>query len=410
MNSQENPKEPYFKINAISVALFFLKFILVCIFVFSALYILNEKMDNFITEERTAERVKEAERRALERAKDDCVRANEWYDIIDHYDGQFIEIFEKRVNADYIFIGTSHITHGVTPEPFEASGKKFFNFALNGSNPSYYQWWYNDVFKPNRYVKPKAIIFGVDWFMFDTNWLWRRPEFDYRYLRDYSNPPPDLDEDDDWEYESETNALRYTGKWYDVYAITDYITNRYPLFTARRRFIELIFPEKKEEVIDNNIDENDGEQEIINFGRPTEPIITQEGNRLDLFYKGFVPWEANFSGHNAGTVRTTAFQVEKDAFVALVEQFQAEGIPIVFVMAPEYLPGRNAPQFDELTDEIALVASLKGIPFLNYNRELVSEINGDYTNYSDWGHLNNKGAQAFSKMLYDDLKPILGID
>jgi len=79
-------------------------------------------------------------------------------------------------------------------------------------------------------------------------------------------------------------------------------------------------------------------------------------------------------------------------------------------MAPEFLPGRTAPQFDELTDLLSQIAAARNIPFLNYNTELVSEINSDYSLYSDWGHLNNTGAHIFSQRLYEDLSGILGFE
>ena len=304
-------------------------------------------------------------------------RANEDYEILDHYDGQFQEIYEKRVNADYILIGTSHFTHGATPEELEKSGKKFFNFALNGSNPSYYVWWYNDVFKPSDYPKPEAIIFGVDWFMFDTDWLWRKPDFDYRYLR-----PAD---------DSKTQANKYEGKWYDLEALFEYASNSFPLFSSRSRVIDLILPE--------NIKKP-----------PREYFITPDGFVLSSFYKGYVPWQADFDGGFAGRVRTHYKEKEKEAFISLLDEFRDEGIPVVLVMAPEYLPGRDAPQFEEMTEIIAGIAQSYGIPFLNYNTGFASEINEDYTCYSDWGHLNDKGAHLFSQKLYAELNKIFNWD
>jgi len=301
-------------------------------------------------------------------------RANKDYAIIDHYDGQFQEIYEKRVNADYIFIGTSHVTHGVTPQEFEKSGKKFFNFALNGATPSYYVWWYNDVFKANYYPKPKAIVIGVDWFMFDSDWLWRRPEFDSKYLRPNST--------------ISSSMSMYKGKWYDISAAVTYVTNRFAVFSSRNRFIDLVYPEKKEP-------------------QPKVEILTKDGFRLDLFYKGFVPYQAEYDGTSVGDVKTNYNPDEKAAFLSLIDEFQSELIPLVFVMTPEYLPGRNAPQFDSMVDIIVGIAADKGIPFLNYNTDLVSDINYDYTNYSDWGHLDNKGAHIFSQKLYSDLNKIL---
>jgi len=384
----------------------------VALLVFLALFLLNFAMAGFITDEQAEIRAAEEKRLAVLRLQEDYDRANEYYEIADHYDGQFQEIFEKRVNADYIFIGTSHFTHGVTPEEFEVSGKKFFNFALNGSNPSYYLWWYSDVFKANRYVKPKAIIFGVDWFMFDTGWLWRRPEFDYQYLRRISRDPPDYDSggaasEGEGDGAAPSAALRYTGKWYDIDGIATYITNRFEVFSYRSRFIDLIWPEKKEA-------ESTGE-DFVPEKKEKEPpryYRTPDGFVLSSFYKGYVPWEQDFGGGSAGRAMSGmgSLETEKASFVSLLKQFEAEGIPVVFVMAPEYLPGRDAPQFDELTGIIADIARDFGIKFLNYNTDLASDINRDHTCYSDWGHLNDKGAHLFSKKLYEDLNPILGFD
>ncbi|MCL2160203.1 MAG: hypothetical protein FWH48_12410, partial [Oscillospiraceae bacterium] len=313
------------KINAAQSRRLGTKAAVVIALVFFVLFSLNMAMEGFIEAERAAQREK------LE--KEDWDQANAYYPMTDHYDGQFQEIYEKRVNADYIFIGTSHTTHGVTPEEFEVSGKKFFNFALNGSNPSYYVWWYNDVFKANRYKKPKAILFGVDWFMFDTNWLWRRPEFDYPYLRPVSRTADNSGgEQGDEYYEdgSDSSTFRYTGKWYDIDDLMTYITNRFALFSSRSRFIELILPEKAEEPEQ----ENTGADESKDKERPY--YKTPDGFVLSEFYKGYVPWESDFGGGSVGetTCRTRSLETEKAAFISLLDQFEAEDIPVVFYMAP----------------------------------------------------------------------------
>ena len=385
----------------------------IILLVFFTLYTLNKAMTDFIEKERAEQRAAEA---AL-REREDYERANEYYPISDHYDGQFQEIYEKRVNADYIFIGTSHTTHGVTPEEFEISGKKFFNFALNGSNPSYYVWWYNDVFKANRYVKPKAILFGVDWFMFDTNWLWRKPDFDYPYLRAVSRNPDSAPDDEEYEEPSASAAYKYQGKWYDADAIITYVTNRFAVFSSRSRLIDLILPEKPDAKENGELasDISGSTSGTANKEKEKEQrpyYRTPDGFVLSSFYKGYVPWEHNFEGGSAGTARVSkkTIETEKESLITLLNQFKNEGIPVVFFMAPEYLPGRDAPQFDEMTDILIGIAKDYNIPFLNYNTEFVSEINNDFTCYSDWGHLNDKGAHLFSKKLYEDLNKILGFD
>ena len=346
------------KINIYDAVLFAAKFLLIAALVFAAVYWLNAVMTDFIAEEeaeRARQRAKELEWLKMQEDYDrERATAHAFADITCHYDGQFLEIFEKHVSADYIFLGTSHITHGVTPEAFEKSGKKFFNFALNGSNPSYYVWWYNDVFKPNNYVKPKAVIFGVNWFMFDTGWLWRRPEFDLEYLNRVSLPPPS-DGGDGADFETPANQrLAYTGSWFDIDSLVTYVTNRFPVLSARDRFIELILPEAKEESEETEFVletyESEHRVQAVRYG-------ARERCRLDLFYKGFAPYQADFEGHHAGTAGTNFRQEEEDAFISLLNQFKAEGIPVIFVMAPEYLPGRTAPQFEELTDKLYYIAA-----------------------------------------------------
>ncbi|MCL2773698.1 MAG: hypothetical protein FWD71_10150 [Oscillospiraceae bacterium] len=395
-----NPDEK--RINKRQVVFLILKILITIALVLAALYGLNTKMADFLSAEQAAQRTQEQENAQLQADYD---IANAYYPMTDHYDGQFQEIYEKRVKADYIFIGTSHVTHGVTPEEFEKSGKKFFNFALNGSNPTYYVWWYNSVFKPNNYPKPKAIIVGMDWFMFDTDWLWRTPEYDFKYLRTPGSTPSNVANTDVNSIAGaaaenpSSNLYKFTGKWYDTNAIVTYITNRFSVFTSRSRFIDLVLPEKKEAAA--------FVPEQKDTGRPTAPIIEPGGFRLDLFYKGYVPYQADYDGKSAGVVKTTFYQKEEDDFISLIDEFQSEGIPLVFIMTPEYLPGRDAPQFDDMLKIINQIATEKNIPFLNYNTDLVSDINYDYTNYSDWGHLDDKGAHLFSQKLYNDLNPIL---
>lgn len=387
------------KINMLDAVLLAARAVLVIALAFAMIYGLNAVMTAFIAEEDAAAEIVWQRERELRRLQEDYDIASAFWNITSHYDGQFLEIFEKHVNAEYILLGTSHITHGVTPEVLEQSGRRFFNFALNGATPSYYIWWYNDVFKPSRYITPRAIIFGVNWFMFDSGWLWRRPSHDFQYLRANRDPPGYEPSD----YDAPVVAMRYTGAWYDIDELVTFISNRFPVFSSRDRFIDLILPQETEEA------------EIIEFeGIPVrqerERVVTHEGFVLSSFYKGFVPWHAEFHGHYAGTARTNFHQAEYDAFRTLLQQFADDGIPVVFVMTPEFLPGRTAPQFDEMTEIINRIAREKNIPFLNYNTTLVSEINSDYTLYSDWGHLNYTGARIFSQILHDDLNMILGFD
>jgi lysophospholipase L1-like esterase len=94
-------------------------------------------------------------------------------------------------------------------------------------------------------------------------------------------------------------------------------------------------------------------------------------------------------------------------FKRLLDLFKKDGIPVLFVMCPENIPGRNAPQFDEKNANLVKISKEYGISFLNYNTDLASEINDDYKNYSDWGHLNTKGSTLFSQKLGEDITEYL---
>ena len=405
--------------------------VIIIALVFGAVYGLNAVMAGFIAREDALQRAEweraraEAREHMLLQARYDRLAEEDYllaafFDagIVNHYDGQFLEIGYKIVNAEYIFIGTSHITHGVTPQVFfrQTGGTRFFNFALNGSNPSYYLWWYNEVFRPSGYITPRAIIIGVDWFMFDSEWLWRRPAFDYQYLR-APRPPPARD----GEHEADEawagglgDAMRFTGDWWDVDALVEHMLNRFPVFASRERFIDLILPEGEPELIIADEPEPSEQPELggqIILNRPQMPPGGwPEGFVLRYFYKGFVPWEAYFHGFD-GIRRSRYFsQQQYEDFRALLRQIQADGIDIVFVMAPEFRPHETIPQLDEKVALLSSLADEKNIPFLNYNTELISHINADPRYYSDPGHLNYRGAQAFSRMLFDDLAAILGFN
>lgn len=282
------------------------------------------------------------------------------YNLADYADGKYTEIYEKDVEADFLFIGTSHVTHGVTPEAFEESGHRFYNFAFNGAVPSYYLWWYNSVFLTSGYPKPKTIIIGVDWFAFDDTWLWRRPEYDFKYVRD--------------------EETAYTGAWYDLDAFEVYIMNKYSLFTDRERIFEMI-------------------------GFSIEEVNVE----MAQYYNGFIPFPpgAEHNGEFVAEVSTVNNFSEIEIFCNLIDQFINDGIEVIFIQVPENTPGRIVSQYDEQMEIIESIAAEREIPFFNYNSERHSYINEDYRYFSDWGHLNNEGAQEFSRMLYNDLKELI---
>ncbi len=433
----------------------FIKGFIVIAVAFALAFALNSAMQSFLDDEvavvqaaaeraakiqealLAAEDEAEAERLQAELAVSKAEQYEEFYQkyktrFCYHYYGQFYEMFENMYNADTIFIGTSHAAHGINPLYIEEEipEKSWFNFALNGSNPMYYlEWW--KIFLESGYPMPETIVYCVDWFMCDDGWLWRRIDFDtnpdcpvdimrkirvteVRKAAAESTSSVGVETADAVETVSEVVETVEETKlnYFDIDEVLTYVFSRVPIIYSRDRIPEMLryyISGGKVEIEDNTADDLSAiaalEEEVL----PEVPVyeheylVDSDGNITSSYYKGYIPWEANYNG---GTVaqNCTDNPAEWEAFEQLLDIFVENGIHIVFVEAPEYLPGRKEIKCEKNNKKIAEIAEKYGITFLNYNGELESEINNDYTNYSDWGHMNTKGSTAFSKLLAQDLK------
>lgn len=341
-----------------------------------------------------------------------------------HYYGQFYEMFENQYNADTLFIGTSHTAHGVNPKYIEAENpdRSFFNFALNGSNPQYYlDWW--EIFLESGYPIPETIVYCVDWFMCDDGWLWRRIDFDTNpdcpvdimrkivkaekqqtQKRTESAAPSDTRTADGMN--TPTNVPEQAAiHWWNVDEILTYAFQRIPFIYSRDRIPEMLSYyvhggkiEYTEEPIEAEAVEALPEIPVYRH----EYLTDRDGNITSAYYKGFIPWERAYDGTpvEQGCNDNPA---QWKAFEALLDLLKGYGIRIVLVEVPEYVPGRNEWKMADNNARIAKIAAERGLPFYNYNDELYSAINDDYTCFSDWGHMNENGSTAFSKMLATDL-------
>ena len=365
-----------------------------------------------------------------------------------HYFGQYYELFEHVYSADVIFIGTSHCAHGVNPRYIEEVNPEysFFNFALNGSVPSFYADWY-EIFKNEaQYPTPKVIVWCVDWFMCDTNWLWRRITFDspsdmpLGIMRAIvkeekknaasaapvsEEPAPDNEEEAPAEVPVNTAPEEKTVAQliadsiaeHGILALDEHITVlllNNPVFSSRDRIPEMIKyflngrvaqivtePPVTPKIEGRMLSEADLVLPVYEH----KPLRDYDNNLTSEYYKGYIPWDVAFAGgttnvgcmHNRGEWRT---------FEKLLDQFEKDGIKVIFVECPEYSGWRSTDR-DVHNKELAELAEERGIPFLNYNTDLVSDFNDDNKNYSDWGHMSKRGSTAFSKVLAEDLKPVL---
>ena len=364
-----------------------------------------------------------------------------------HYFGQYYEMYEQVYNADVIFIGTSHCAHGVNPAYIEEVNPEysFFNFGLNGSVPSFYVDWY-DIFKNEaHYPTPKVIVWCVDWFMCDTGWLWRRITFDTpsdmpigimraivkeeKRASAGAAPEPEKNETAAEEAEETVSApvetkektvaelLRESVAEHGILAIDEHMTVlmlNNPIFSSRDRIPEMIryylkgrsvqieTPAPVTPKIEGRLLT---EADLVLPTYQHKTLYDKDRNITSEYYKGYIPWDVPFSGGTT-TVGCVHNRGEWRKFEKLLDQFEEDGIKVIFVECPEYT-GWQSTDREIHNKELAELAESRGIPFLNYNAELASDLNDDNRNYSDWGHLSKRGSTAFSKVLAEDLKPVL---
>ncbi len=437
-----------------TIPIFFVKGLIVVGIAFLMAFGLNSAMQSFLDDEvavvqaaaekaaaiqaalEAAENEAQAKRLEAELAVKKAEQYEEFYQKYKtrhcyHYYGQFYEMFDNMYNADTIFIGTSHTAHGVNPLYMEEEmpEKSWFNFALNGSNPSYYlDWW--KVFLESGYPIPETIVYCVDWFMCDDGWLWRRIDFDtnpdcpvdiMRKIKAaekrkdaVENYNAKMEEGVTAEVKEETvKETEEKINWFDLDEATTYIFSRIPIIYSRDRIPEMIAYylnggkiEAEEDTTDDllsleTIDEEAPLPEVPVYEH--EYQVDQDNNITSSYYKGYIPWERGFSGGRVGQDCNDRESQWKD-FEKLLDIFEEYDIHVVFVEVPEFVKGRRENKMEPNNDRIQKIADERGITFYNYNEELYSDINDDPSNYSDWGHMNTQGSTAFSKLLAKDLK------
>ncbi len=283
-----------------------------------------------------------------------------------HYYGQFYEMFNSVYDANVIFLGSSRSVYGVNPRILERNKDldeySFYNFSLNAAGPSYYLDWYN-VFKTEaEYPTPDKVIYCVDWFMFDSNWMWRKMAtldenidggalYEIRnYMKGSSGTPLSntatyteeeittlfKDPDDDLpDNEDNKKAPQDLGQYLlalwngeeklNFATVAEYLTEKVPLFANQDNIFDMIgyhatgqssanqiklkeareeyekeLEEYREELEEVLADGSNDfpEVEIPDYYSKRSLRIDWDGNVSSKFYKGFIPWE--YEHHSAG--------------------------------------------------------------------------------------------------------------
>jgi hypothetical protein len=270
-----------------------------------------------------------------------------------HYPLDYGEVFHPKVNANVIILGASHATHGINPRYLEDDHFKVYNFSLNGAGPSFNLRWYKKIFEP-RYPKPFCVIYGVHWGMFDENLLRRRFEHDSKYF------PRDL----------------LISEFGHFEALKILMLNRFAFIRERKQLLARISGKRREVYLPSR------------------------------YYRGFIPYERKGSLKKKKDVKPRNSEAEIRAFEELLDEFEKKKIAVVFVQVPGYLPARETSNIAESMQLLRRIAEQRKIPFLDYDTKTITNINTDPSMFSDWIHLNEKGSDAFSKLLRADLNSL----
>ncbi len=280
------------------------------------------------------------------------VLVNFWldHDMNPHYLLDYREVFHPEVNANVIILGASHSAHGINPKYLETEQLKVYNFSLDGAGPSFNLNWYKKVFQ-QRYPKPFCVIYGVHWGMFDEKLLRRRFDHDSKYF------PREL-------LFKEFSYLE---------ALKTLIMNRFAFIRERKQLLARIFGKQRDVYVPSR------------------------------YYHGFIPYERRGRVEKRRDIKPKNSEAEIKAFEELLNEFEKNKIRVIFVEVPGYLPSRDPSNIEKTMQLLDKIAEERKIPFLDYDTKTITDINTDPSMFSDWVHLNEKGSDAFSKLLRSDL-------
>jgi hypothetical protein len=274
-----------------------------------------------------------------------------------HIDLKYEEVYNPKVNADIVILGNSHVAHGINPKYLNVGGYSFYNFGINGSTPHYNYKWYKKVFR-EEYPRPKYLIYAVDWGMFDSTWAKRDIFLDSRNI---SLPVFfDLLINDD---EIDKKEL---------------VRNRFSVLNKPKQLHHVFYKKRKFDFVDMN-----------------------------HYYNGYVPHitqRVNMGG--SPKICPTSILFQKD-FNDLLDQLKKDSVKVIFVNVPDYIPSWRTEGIASKQNYLDSLAKSRNIPYLKYNQDLKSEMNYDSTYFNNWIHLNDRGAEKFSKMLSKDLQMFL---
>lgn len=271
--------------------------------------------------------------------------------VTDAAELKYQAMLDARLAHPHIVLGTSHAELGINPRHIEQEGFSLYNFAFSGSNPRYLRHWY-ELFRSRR-PAPSLVLLSADWFLF-------KPSLDRQFEQDSEY----------WPVTTFARSLLFTPEL----SRSAMLLNRFPLVKERQTLQQLFFPQER-------------------------------GGRflIERYYKGYVPVEVQ-AFRWMEPERGLDHPARRADFERLLERLEADDVQVVFFQAPEHLP--TAGEHPVENEQIAAIARDRGIPFLNYNTDRRSAMNLEKGYFIDWGHLNERGSEIFSRRLAEDLRAL----
>ena len=266
----------------------------------------------------------------------------------DHCDRKTRAIFAAEQPFKQVILGTSRSAHGIDPAALEPDFS-FYNFAYNGSGPGYHERWYR-TFRQAQ-AAPELVVIGVDRYVF-SHMLDRRFEQDAQHL----------------------SLPVLAGLVADpTVSVSLLLSNRFALLRHRQALQERL-------------------------GKPSAYWVD-----MPHYYKGYVPLRADRQYLEPSRHEGIDQPEQRAAFERLLTALRSDGARVVFVHPPEYFPAVGEHPGDPVLADLDRLAREAGIPFLDYNRALKSEINREARYFVDGAHMSEEGAEVFSRRLAADL-------
>ena len=239
---------------------------------------------------------------------------NLWMDkeIYPHFPLQYEEAFHPKVKADVIIMGASHATHGVHPRYLETDHIKVFNFAFNGASPLFNLNWYQEGVSSRTIPGPRA----------------SSTEYTGSCLTASSSG-------EGLNRTASTFPLRFfLEEFRDLKTLGTLLLNRFAFIRERRQIMPRIFKKKRE--------------------REVYPV--------SRYYQGYIPFETQRDLDKKDLANPKIDPDQLKAFEELLNLFEREGIKVIFVEIPDYIPGRDSSTIERNMQLIEKIAKERSDP------------------------------------------------